>query len=470
MSCPTDLWDCVSYIPIVGGYFDIGKSAADSAAGSAWYAICQSFGDAATGMLQAFAKAFAAIPPVDLASGGVKSVYGLSMGIGAVVAALLLLGQVIRTAFTHDGSPLATAAAGAGKTVLAFLLTLSVGTAALTASDALTHVIITTTFGSDAELTTRLGGLLTGTTAGSGGLMTAAILLIFGIIGILLVIILWFEMLLRNAAIAILVATSPIAAAGQMSESTKGWWTKLVAAAMQLIILKPVIALTFAIGLSLTGQSQSIETLLAGMLVLLLATFAWPVVARFFTFTSVTVAGGAGLAALVGFAAGRVSGGGPGPAGINPADFSRHAEARTMAGREAAAAASPATAATAGPARAGAAAGTGIGGPLAAGAGFALRAAQQSLNTLAGRMEQTAGHAGMAGANPYAQPAGYQGQRSYPSGRGRPRAAGEREMAPRQDGDARQAPPPTAADPAPQVPAAGDPMIRETPGRDGEQP
>ena len=43
---------------------------------------------------------------------------------------------------------------------------------------------------------------------------------------ILLVLVLWFELLLRNAAIAVLVATSPIAAAGQVSESTKSWWTK----------------------------------------------------------------------------------------------------------------------------------------------------------------------------------------------------------------------------------------------------
>jgi hypothetical protein len=38
--------------------------------------------------------------------------------------------------------------------------------------------------------------------------------------------------------------------------------------------------------------------------------------------------------------------------------------------------------------------------------GAGLQAAQKGLNTLAGRMEQTAGHAGIQGANPYAQPAG----------------------------------------------------------------
>jgi hypothetical protein len=45
------------------------------------------------------------------------------------------------------------------------------------------------------------------------------------------------------------------------------------------VILKPVIALVFAIGFSMTGRAQDIESLLAGMLVLLLAVVAWPVTA-----------------------------------------------------------------------------------------------------------------------------------------------------------------------------------------------
>ena len=49
----------------------------------------------------------------------------------------------------------------------------------------------------------------------------ATLILIFAVVGILLTIVLWFELLLRNAAIAVLVATSPIAAAGQASRSTQ---------------------------------------------------------------------------------------------------------------------------------------------------------------------------------------------------------------------------------------------------------
>ena len=137
--------------------------------------------------------------------------------------------------------------------------------------------------------------------------MQSTLILIFAVVGILLTIVLWFELLLRNAAIAVLVATSPIAAAGQASRSTEGWWPKLASSTAQLIILKPVIALVFCLGFSLTGRSSDIETLLSGMLILVLAVIAWPAVARFFTFASIQVGGGAGLGAVLGFAAARMS-------------------------------------------------------------------------------------------------------------------------------------------------------------------
>src|SRR6202035_4561143 len=166
-------------------------------------------------------------------------------------------------------------------------------------------------------------------------LLSGSLLLIFALIGIALVIVLWFELLLRNAAIAVLVATSPIAAAGQASEATKQWWGRTGSATAQLIILKPVIALVFAVGFGMAGTSSGVTSLLAGLLILALAVFSWPVIARFFTFGSVQ-ASSAGLATVLGFLAGQASqsGGGRGStSGVNPDQWSLAAENRTMAGR-----------------------------------------------------------------------------------------------------------------------------------------
>jgi hypothetical protein len=439
VSCPANPLDCTT---------EIAGNAIGSVASSAWNQVCRSFADAASQLLDAFGKAFVAIPPVSLGSNGVRNVYAISLGLAAVIAALLLLGQVIHTTVTHDGSGLAQGLTGIGKAALAFLLTLTIAATALEAADQLTSFIVTQTFGSTQALSAKIAGLVAWNVS-----VQSTLLLVFAVVGILLTIVLWFEMLLRNAAIAVLVATSPIAAAGQVSRTTQGWWPKLASATAQLIILKPVIALVFCLGLSLTGKSNDVETLLSGMLVLVLAVVAWPAVARFFTFTSVQVGGGAGLGAVLGFTAARATAGSTVPAGTEPDEFSRRLEARTMAGLENASNGGG-IASTSAAGAAGRAMGTGP-------AGFAVAAttaAQRAANALTGRMEQMAGHAGMPGANPYAQPAGT----PHPAGgqlrrpitvSGQPGAA----TSPAASGgpaDMTGPPPPAAPGPDPQPPAS----------------
>jgi hypothetical protein len=393
---------------------DIVGGVVGGAAANAWESVCKSFADAATSLLKTFADAFVAFPNIDLMS--IDRPYAISKWLAMGIAGLLLLIQVIRTAATQDGSALAQGLVGVGKAVLAFMATLLVANAALIASDEITKGIIDRSLGGNEGLKAKLTVLFEFSTANA---TSASLMLILALVGILLTLLLWFEMLLRNAAIAVLLATSPIAAVGQMSETTKSWWSKVCAATIQLIILKPVIALVFAIGFGVFGdptdplRATDLTTLLTGMLVLLLAVVAWPVIARFFTFATVQAAAGGGVAGLLGFAAGRANSGGGSPVGVNPAQFSQASEARTMA------AAGTETGAAGAATTGGAAASTGGAAATSAGAAGALGAvalpiaaagvdmAQRAVNSLAGRMEQTAGHAGIHGANPHARPAGY---------------------------------------------------------------
>ncbi|MEU9889988.1 conjugal transfer protein TrbL family protein [Sphaerisporangium sp. NPDC051017] len=384
---PCDLPD------VLGCAGDLVGGGVTSIAGSAFNAVVQSFVSAANTLLEGFGKAFVAIPPVDLTSPGVRSVYQISLKVAGVIAVLLLLGQVIKTAITHDGSALAQGLIGVGKAALAFMLTLVIAGTSLKAADEITNYIVVRSFGSTRALTARITSLIPWSSPATAG----ALILLLAVVGILLTLVLWFELLLRNVAIVVLVATSPIAAAGQVSGFTTSWWTKFAVATVQLIILKPVIALVFALGFGMTGKSEDIQSILAGMLVLILAVFAWPAIARFFSFASVAVGGSAGLGSLVGFAAGRAGGGGPGggvPTGIDPDEFSQASEARTMA--------------SFGQSGGGASAAGGAGGSAAAGAGpaavavAALRGAQKAINSLSGGMDQMATHAGMGG-----RPAGY---------------------------------------------------------------
>ena len=403
MGCLTD--------PIGCGINLLGSGASDIVS-SAWDSICQSFANAATSLLTGFANDFVNIPDVDVASPGIKSVYSISLGIAVFVSALLLFYQVIRTAVTRDGAPLAHGLVGIGKSALASAATLTVAGTALVASDGISRYIVDNSFGSTAAFSKKISTLVSWNPSLSGSL-----LLIFAIIAILLIAVLWVEMLFRNAAVAILVATSPIGAAGMISEATQSWWTRFATSTIQLIILKPIVALVFALGFSMAGDSQDIETTLSGMLVLLLGAIAWPAVARFFSFASVQAGGGMGLGALLGFAGGRLSAASGGSAsGVSPDQFGQEAAGRTMANFASRSGAGQGAGAAAGGGGSAASAGGAAAGGAAAAAGpiglavAGVAMAQKAANAMSSGMEQMAGHAGM-GVNPYMQPAGQPVQR-----------------------------------------------------------
>jgi hypothetical protein len=307
----SDLTGCLG--PAAGGQ-------ANTASAPGWDAICQSFAKAAQELLGSFAKSFVSIPPVSLSYSGVRSVYGLSLEIAALIAVVLLMVAVIRTVLTHDGSAIAQGLVGVAKAALAFALTLAAAATALRAADELTRWIIARSFGSPATLSARLAQL-----ASFDPKVSSSLVLILALLGILLTVALWAQLLVRNVAVTVLVAVSPIAAAGQIAQVTQQWWRKLVLAVIQLVALKPVVALILAVGLIVPAMGDPVEKLLAGMLVLLLAGCAWPAMARACAVLEVHVGGGT-LAAVRG---GRAAGAAPG--GVDPSELSRVAEARTMA-------------------------------------------------------------------------------------------------------------------------------------------
>ncbi|HLX49439.1 MAG TPA: hypothetical protein VKS82_14015 [Streptosporangiaceae bacterium] len=287
-----------------------------------WDAICVSFAHAAQQLLASFASSLVSVPPLSLSAPGVRSAYGLSLVIAGLVAAVLLMFQVIRTVLTHDGSAMAHGLAGIGKAVLAFALTLGVAATALRASDDLTSWIVARTFGTPQALSAKLSGLIS-----FNPRVSASLLFILALLGILVTVALWGQLLLRNAAVALLVAISPVAAAGQVGSAAAVWWRKLTRTALQLIVLKPMVALILALGLSLPGTSGQVERLLSGMVVLLIAACAWPAMARVSAVMEVHVSGGF-LAGIRTSLSSRVTGGTP--AGVNPAELSRVAENRTI--------------------------------------------------------------------------------------------------------------------------------------------
>ena len=368
------------------------NGAVSDVASSAWDSICHSFADAFTSVLKWFGGVFASMPDPDL--GSIRGVYAISLTLGMIVAMFLLVMQAGSVMWTRSGAPLAQALTGLPKAALASLLTLAVSGQIMTASDDVAKWIVSSSGSSLDGFSQRLTVLLA-LGAPTGPAIPSVLLLLFGLIGIGLVLVLWSELVLRNAVFCVLMATAPIAAAGQIGSATTEWWRKLVKAGVQLAMVKPVIALVFVIGFDTAGNATGITGVISGMAVLFMAVFAWPAIGRFFTFTSVSMGGAMGAGALVGAVANRTASGGP---GLDPAAFGQFSERQAM---------------SANAARGAGAGSGGTPGVAAASAGpagvavAALQALHKTINAVGSRIEQQAGHAGLEGANPSAYPAGY---------------------------------------------------------------
>ncbi len=92
------------------------------------------------------------------------------------------------------------------------------------------------------------------------------------------------EMLFREAAIYVLVATIPITAAGLLANVTANWFWKAIRWILACIAMKPVLALTLVLGVAISGGSKGLSGLLAGVGVLIISILVPFVLFRLFAF------------------------------------------------------------------------------------------------------------------------------------------------------------------------------------------
>lgn len=92
------------------------------------------------------------------------------------------------------------------------------------------------------------------------------------------------EMLFRQAAIQVLVAVVPLAAAGVLAGVTAPWFWRTARWLLAAIVMKPVLALTLVLGVAIAGGAQGLSGLLAGVGVLVISLFAPFVLFRLFAF------------------------------------------------------------------------------------------------------------------------------------------------------------------------------------------
>jgi hypothetical protein len=218
---------------------------------------------------------------VSTTEGPLKVVWPMMLWISGVLALGLFSWQLIMTN-VRGGRGFMRLVTGPVQYGIALAVTVGMVAAFLAAVDGLTNGILS--YGLQSRNFTDALSHTSFTDAAGNGVKAVALGLcaIFGVvpaaIGYLL------EMLFRQAAIEVLVAVVPLAAAGVLSGVTAPWFWRTARWLLAASMMKPALALTLVLGVAIAGGAQGLSGLLAGVGVLVISLFAPFVLFRLFAF------------------------------------------------------------------------------------------------------------------------------------------------------------------------------------------
>lgn len=186
----------------------------------------------------------------DVRDPGLTHLYSVTLGLSVLIALIVAFGQIALAVIRRDGASLGTLAVGVVQygAVVAGWVTICAGV--IFASAGLTSGLLDTLLEIDdfggyetaAGWPERIGGTIGATVLGFCSLF----LLFPACFGYVLI------MLVREAALIIIVATMPIAAAGALGETTKAWLWKSVRWFVACALIAPCLALVLGIGVQIT--------------------------------------------------------------------------------------------------------------------------------------------------------------------------------------------------------------------------
>ncbi|MEU6038645.1 proline-rich domain-containing protein [Actinomadura sp. NPDC047616] len=165
----------------------------------------------------------------------------------------------------------------------------------------------------------------------------AALVLVLCMIALLIGIIQALLLLFRGAALIILAGLLPLAAAGMISTATRSWFGRVAGWMLALIFYKPAAAAVYATAFTLVGNGKNLQAVLMGFAMMLISLVAFPVLLKFFTWTTggtESTSGGGVLSALLGGATalgalrayGMAGGSAGGLGGGRPGSANEHAD------------------------------------------------------------------------------------------------------------------------------------------------
>jgi hypothetical protein len=206
--------------------------------------------------------------PAAINSGPLAAVWSISLRISLLIAAGLVLIQLVGAART-GGRGVVDAGAGILRYSLAVALTGGCLTGLLTIADTLTRVLLHRGLRADSftDVLTRLP-----LHPAAADAVTPVALGLVGLFGLLPAAFGYaVEMIYRHAAIVVLIATMPITATGLAARSTTRWWWTTLRWLLAAILMKPALALVLFAGAGPLSHARGLLGLLMAAAVLWVA-------------------------------------------------------------------------------------------------------------------------------------------------------------------------------------------------------
>ena len=256
--------------------------AAGKVAGDAWTLAMLSFWSAGLWLLRFVLQLVDAFLTPDLReSGPGATVYRTTFWVAATLVLFMAMVQFGIAAFRRDGQSLARVAVGTAQFLMVWVAWLGYAALVLAACGGLTRAVMTATMGVDAwsqwqpwaEFSTK-------------DVTDAAVATVLGILGLFLVLAAighLLVMLTRAGALLVLAATTPIAAAGLVSDAGRSWFWKSLRWFHAAALTPVLMALVMGVGIQLTtgvvtsgGDSvaAALGTAVPGVLLILIGCFA----------------------------------------------------------------------------------------------------------------------------------------------------------------------------------------------------
>ncbi len=222
-------------------------SAASEAVGQTWKAAMVAAWSSGLWVLDLAFQAVDAFTSPDLsADGPMREIYPYTFGLGLVVAVVMGFAQIGMAAFKRDGASIARVMVGVVQFAAVWVGYVAVAAALVTAASGLTHGLLQALVGVDGFSGYQPAGSwpreVTDTTTATVLGICAWLLIWPAAIGYLLV------MLAREAALLLLVATSPIAAGGLLSEMGRTWFWRSLRWFLAAVLIAPLAALVLGVG------------------------------------------------------------------------------------------------------------------------------------------------------------------------------------------------------------------------------